>query len=500
LNTIKEEHIRILTSVVGLPPVFLFEIPDQLILTSDLSLLLSVPGIKLNFDPEGIADLLIIGHPINQRTLFRGIRVLSGGESIEIRADGQISASRIWNLPSLEPFREWDLYLDTQIEAFKHTTRKFDLSNSSLALTGGLDTRTILAALIQQNRAVPAYTTTGKVTSLDARIARGICESYGIEHTTVSLDEDFFQDLPGYWLEASRLSGGLSSVDLAIQVYTCKNLKGLYSANLTGSFGNQIVRRGVERIRMRKTDSRILDGYFRRKVIDRSTIHWFLDVGARSGRLDYEFLVRNEATWAGIGGYCLGSSFAIQQMPYTNHHLIGICSRRPRSKIDHSAFSFFQLRFEDICHRFLGEPESRSFQRKLVKRVGGPLASLPINWGWRPSGGISFQGIALGGLAFIDAFVSSRLPNHQGIRRAMVKLNVSGLHNFKQYNTCLNFMRDFVYEMLLSKSARETGIFNLKGIEGILNEHYLSGRDHSQTLSTALAILAAKEIFRASLS
>jgi len=501
---LSKKYLRILTSITGIPPIFVYETPEKLIFTSDLYLLCNIPSLGLSFDLESMVDLGIIGNPINYKTLFKNIRILQGGHSFTVSKDGEMSSIQTWDLPTIDPLENWEDYVDLQIEALEDSIQKLDLSNSIFTLTAGLDTRTILAALIKQKRLLPAYTTTGKLRSLDARTAIKLCECYNIPHITVSLDNDFYKDLPNCVAEASRLSGGLGGLELTSQVYTYKTFEGSFTRNLSGLFGTEIGRRGVTRISMRTINSGILNEDFEKRVKQRSTVHLYSDVVMNSGSLDFKYLVQNEATWPSVAPYCVGNSFMMQQMPYTNHRMIDISFLRPKSTVENRQVSSLQLRFNVLRHGFLGESDCYSFQRKFIKSIGGPVASIPINWGWRPNGGISFQGVVLGGLAFIDALVSSRslssrLSSRGVIYKTLDKLHILGLHNFKQLSKCLYFMKEFVYDILLSKSAKEMGILDNKGTSRVLDEHYLGKRDHTQTLDFVLTILLAQKMFKASL-
>lgn len=497
---LKKKNISVLSSIVGLPPVFIYKDPSFTIITSDIYLLSSLPELKLHFDPQGIIETCSIGHPIGHKTLFRDITVMPAGFLLKVSDGRAVSMERSWFLPEIEPSKDWDTFTNLQIETFKHAIKDLDLSNSFISLTAGLDTRAILAELIHENRIIPAYTMSGQTLSLDARTAKKLSSVYGIRHGITIIENDFYKDFPDYTIEASRLSGGLASIEQASEVYFYKKTNGSFNARLSGNLGNQIGRRGTEKVSLRNADAAILDESIYKKVKESSAEHWYRDANVTAGRLDYEFLLQNEVPFSSVGNYCIGNYFTIQQSPYANYLLIENSFRMPADKNAGESLSLIQLRLNDLRHRFLGEPESHSFQRKLIKATGGYVASCPINWGWRAKGGVSLPGLCWGMLTFLDAIAASKGLNSGVSGKGLKFLNITGLHEFRYYDAWMkSFMKEFIYDTLLSDSIKASGLFNIKRLEKMVEEHYSYQRDHHKALVFALDIAVAKEAFNAAL-
>ncbi len=495
---LKKKNIRVLSSIVGLPPIFIYKDPCLTVITSDIYLLSSLPYLKLHFAPQGIIEACAIGHPIEHKTLFRDITIMPAGFLLKVSQGSAVSMERSWFLPEIEPSKDWKSYTDLQIGAFKHSIKKINLDNSFLSLTAGLDTRAILAVLIQERVNLPAFTMSGNRMSLDARTAQRLCKAYGMKHEVVVIGDEFYRGLPSYLLEASRLSGGLTSLEQASEVYFYKKINGLYSARLSGNLGNQIGRRGTEKISMRNVNQSVLSEQFSENIRKRSFEHWYTEAKTQSGSLNYEFLLQKEILFSSIGNYCIGNHFAVQQSPYANHLLIEISQRMPKNDDADNELSLFRLRLKDLQHRFLGEPEFRSFQRKLIKSTGGYVASCPINWGWRAKGGVSLPGLLWGMLTFLDAIAFAKGLNSGMSSRSLRLLNITGLHEFRHYDMWMkSFMKEFVCDTLLSAPIKTSNLFNMKKLEKMLEEHYSSKMDHHKVLVFALDIAVAKQVFGA---
>ena len=493
---LKTKHLKCLSSIVGLPPAFIYESTEMVIVTSDLHFLTTIPELGLYFCRESLIDLSLVGHPIDNRTLFKDVNMIPAGHLVNISREGKVDVARSWSLPETDLIKDWKTYIEAQIVAFKKAMKNIDLSNSFLSLTAGLDTRAILATLVQDKITLSSYTMSGKNKSLDAITASNLSKAYGMKHKVVILDSDFHKDLHGYAMTASRLSGGLSSVEQAHEVYFYKNINGTKFARLSGNMGNQVGRRGTENISMRNADISILNEQLIKSDEQRSINHWYTMANLNDGGLDYDFLLRNEIPFSSVGNYSIGNYFAVQQSPYASSLLIETSQRVAKEERSGKPLSLTRMRLRDLGHRFLGESELQSFQVKLIKEIGGYVASCPINWGWRAKGGISLPGFARGGLTFLDAIIASRGFDSGLLYRGLEVMHIAGLHEFKRLRLWMNiFMREFVHDTLLSTLTLQSGIFNEKRLKTVIEEHYSGEKCHLKALTLALDIALAKASF-----
>src|SRR2546422_7276787 len=164
-------RLRIRTSIVGLPPVFLYKEPSRVVLASDLWSLRCWPGVSLAFDPQAVRDLCRIGYPVVFRTLFAGISVVPGGSVVEVALNGQVTVRRAWRMPEAAPEESWEAYTEFQARLFRDVVRGIDLRDSFLSLTAGLATRTIPAAPPGEGKSGPAVTISLKKPSFVPRTA-----------------------------------------------------------------------------------------------------------------------------------------------------------------------------------------------------------------------------------------------------------------------------------------------------------------------------------------
>ena len=487
-------NVQARSSITGLPAIFLCRRPDRVILTSDLSLLAAF-GESLALDPAAVVDLFQTGYPTGHRSLFRDTLLVPGGHVLRISADGQVTSARTWSLPESAPRLDWPSYIEFQREAFRAGIRKMDLSASFLSLTGGVDTRTILAVLVSEGHALPAATLTGPTLSLDARVARDLSKAYSFPHYVVPLDGDFLRSLPTYVVEASRRSGGLTSLEEAGEVYFYRQLVGLGARRLAGGFGNQVARQGFERLSPRNADLSVLAEEFI-GAGTRGQAGTALIRSATPWHSAYERSLQEEGTLPSVGNSCIGQHFATQQTPYASRTMIESLGRSPIGLESVGSFSLSRARWRDLHHRFLGEPAERSFQRALIARVGGPVSSYPINWGWRPSGGVSPRGLVMGAAACMDQVASWPNPVSRGLGKMLRRFGAEGFQEIKPYRRWLtDWLKDFVHDTLLSQATLQSGFFNATELACLLREHYALGQCRTPTIIAALDLALARQLF-----
>lgn len=492
---IAHHYLNVITSVVGLPPVFIYRDSERTVIASDIHLLGMVDGVSLHFNQRSIMDMCRIGYPRYGKTLFREVEMLPTGSSFTWSRDyGCIK--KIWTCTEQVHPHATDSPIERVACSFKRAMASIDTSRSFLSLTGGLDTRTILALLVTNRTDIPSYTITGPRLTIDARISSNLCKVYGIRHELVVLDDAFLKNLPGYITEASRLSGGLSSLDEAHEVYFYSIIGKDLESRLSGNLGNQLGRCGAEKISMRNVSKTFLNKELLISQQEREA-DWHPGFRMESDGFSTPWLLRgNDFLPASVANYCIGSNYAVQQSPYANRTLIedvlaAFSANNLRSRLS--------LRLRDLRHRFIGHSAEESFQVRIINEMGGYVSSCPINWGWRANGRFSFSGSAEGCLAFLDVALARCFPSVMS-KNGPAAFCVTGIHNYKYPEYWLKkHLKDFVRETLSSSSALNSGLFDRAYLMHALEEHFSDGQDYTEEIQLSLDLALAQKLFNGGL-
>ncbi len=464
--------LEIFSSISGLPAAFIYRDAAMTVVASSIRNIAAVPGIRLKFDPQGLKELAAIGHPIEHRTLFEKVSIVPAGTRLTLVDERDLQATGTWTAADTTPYKSWPDYIEAQVAAMRAAVARLDLNHSFLSLTAGLDTRAIFALLTERSDRIPTFTMSGQRTTLDAKRAKQLSEAYGFAHRTISIDSTFVNNLPQHVSEASLLSGGLSSLGQAFEVHFYRSISSGLTARISGNLGNQIGRSGTEGTGARNVNLDLLTPDFRTGKSAGNKALWLKDSLAGQDARSLLFLIQDENLHASLGNSCIGSHFAVQQTPYADRTLIAQKLRQPPLP-DRDADSILKARLRDLRHRFLGQPLAHSFQRRIVRDVGGFVANCPVNWGWRARGGVSLGGLLFGAMAISDVVLGSRFGRNPVARNILSSLGVLGFSSFQADDMLGNpAARQFVADTLLSAENTQNGVLNKKQIRSLADRDF----------------------------
>lgn len=227
--------------------VYYHQADDVLYFASEAKALLAVlPGLR-GFDADGVADLLAFGSCRGTRTLFRGISRLAGASLWLFDSDGALKRETYFD-PSewenLDPLTE-EQFESAFVEMAKATIPQYARANSKIgfSITGGLDTRMILACLSGEVSNLACYTygaTEGD--TLDVSIGREVARLLGCSHQTLRIDKQFVSGFQGYLDRSIYISDGCASALSSHELFFSRMARSIAPVRLTGNFGSEVLR------------------------------------------------------------------------------------------------------------------------------------------------------------------------------------------------------------------------------------------------------------------
>lgn len=155
--------------------------------------LLSHPEINRHIDPTSVQQFLLIGHLLENRTLFSDIHLLPPATIRTIRlSDGEMLSDReYWSWREIEhdpnppsmcvvAAQAADLFQES-VEAHVHEGQR-----TGIFLSGGLDSRSILAATLKAGHRAGTITYGGGA-SQDMKMGEGVARRAGVTHERVEI-------------------------------------------------------------------------------------------------------------------------------------------------------------------------------------------------------------------------------------------------------------------------------------------------------------------------
>jgi hypothetical protein len=480
--------ISAMPSLTGLPPVFLFSSNGRASLSSPF--IPRAASGSLAPDLDGVADTLRWGYPIDGRTLFAALRVGLANASVTIRADGSATAAEPDPWPEDPEFSRLtrEEIVQEQVAAFSAAAARFDVNDAFVSLSGGLDSRTSLAGLLSRNLRPSCVTMAGSSANLDARLAEAVCKAGGLEHHTVLLDASFVSRAPDLVMRTAALTGGVSCLSQTVDSFLYQQLAGRFGTRISGNLGNQVGRGGVEGLSAYRPQTDVLSAAVRECLGVRPVRPWFIE---RLAGGDYgAVLFGQEVHFWSISNYIVGSAGARQLTPYADRRLLNLARAAFTRDPQLCPPTWETLRARDLRHRLRGTERALSFQREFLARSGGVIEHVPLNWGWRAAGGWSPQWRARAMLSAADAAMTkySTKPGLGPVARWFgSKLgHRSSLVDWP--SLVKTRLREVTHDTFGAAIVRQSGIFDMAGVDRMLAEHFHGKVDHHATVSRCLEI------------
>ena len=182
----------------GVERIYYYEADGDFYFASEAKALLRILPQARAFDDEGVAQFLALGCTLNSRTLFQGVQLLPGA-SVWSFENGKSYKRKYFSHENWEAQSPLSVesYESEFQETFQRILPRYVESDAKvgISLTGGLDTRMIMACLPKTNPSYTSYTFVGQNgLTLDARLAARIAASLGLEHRALHIGSEFLRN------------------------------------------------------------------------------------------------------------------------------------------------------------------------------------------------------------------------------------------------------------------------------------------------------------------
>jgi len=199
-------------------------------------------------DFRALGEFVACGAVLDNRTLFRGINLLPPASAWIFR-NGNLERKASYFDP-----RDWEEQETLNPEAYYRELREVFIQNLpryfsgdrriAMSLTGGLDTRMILACRRTDPSALPCYTFGSMFReNQDVRVSRRVAKVCGQSHQVITVGQEFLQQFPRYAERAVFLTDGCVDVGRAPDLYLNEQAREIAPVRMTGNYGGEILRR-----------------------------------------------------------------------------------------------------------------------------------------------------------------------------------------------------------------------------------------------------------------
>ena len=319
-------RVLIFNDRYGLERLYVHDTGKETYFASEAKALLAVLPALRSFDHNGVAEFLTFGCPLEGRTLFHNIRQLPGGSVWTF--DGSVTRKRRYfharqweSQPTLSPGE-----FEAEFQKCFVRAQSRQLASESplgISLTGGLDTRMIMACLPSVPASSVCYTFAGPTgETVDAQVAARVAESCGLDYRLLRIGSDFFSDFARHADRTVYVTDGCLGIAGAHEIYLNALARQVAAVRLTGNFGSEILRGvstfkpiGLSRDLLNPEVGRVVNGSV--KALSNSTEH------------PVTFAAFREIPWNLFGSLAAARSQVTFRTPYLDNELVALAYRTP---------------------------------------------------------------------------------------------------------------------------------------------------------------------------
>jgi asparagine synthase (glutamine-hydrolysing) len=230
----------------GRERLFVYVASTRVFFASEAKAILAVAPETRAFDANGLAELLSCGCTLGKQSLFRNIEVLDPGTLMTIESS-RVSRRQYFDPSSLEQLpavsgREF-------ADGFPNSLRSAVSAHIeggprvAMSLTGGLDSRMVMAVVDAPSGHVPTYTFGSMYrTTADVAVARAVAERCGQPHNVIELGNSFLARFPETFEEAIYISDGYLGLSAAAELHVNRLARAIAPGRMTGNWGGELMR------------------------------------------------------------------------------------------------------------------------------------------------------------------------------------------------------------------------------------------------------------------
>lgn len=470
----------------GLHRLYYHEGKDGFYFAAEAKAILAVRSELRRVDPRGLGEFVSCGCVLENRTLFEGIHVLPPAAAWVFRG-GSLERRTAYFQP-----REWEEQAPLEPERYYQEVRRVFVRNLSryfdgqerigMSLTGGLDTRMIMAWHKASPGSLPCYTFRGMYhDSQDVIIARKVAKQCEQPYQEILVGGEFLSRFPHYAERAVYLTDACADVNWAPVLYDNEIAREIAPVRITGNYGSEILRQYIAFKPFERAP-----GVFCRDFLPHIEAARMTYSALRRGHA-LSFIAFGQVPWHHYGLLALEQTQLSSRSPYLDNDLVRTVFRTPDSATAKSDI------FADnrLCARLIAEGDSALSRirtdRGLAGAQGRPGAAVSrslLEFTFKAEYAYDY-GMPQW-LSRIDHFFS---PLH--LERFFL-----GRHKYYHFRVWYrDALSKYVQEMLLDSRTLSRPYLDPKALEALVRHHLKGERNYTTEIHKVLSLELAHRLF-----
>ncbi len=464
----------------GVHRIYFHQSKDAFYFAAEAKAILAVQPELRTIDLRSAGEFVACGCTLEGRSLFKGIHLLPGGSKWvfhngSLAEKGTYFNPREWeNQAVLEPepyYREFHDVFTRNLPRYFNGNERVGMS-----LTGGLDTRMIMAWRKGQSVSVPCYTFGSMLReNQDVRIARRLAEVCRQPFQEIHAGQEFLSRFPHYAERAVYLTDGCVDVGRAPDLYLNEKAREIAPVRMTGVFGGEILRHFRA---------------FKPEMPAPGLFHPDFLAHLNQARETYKGLVRahpvtfaafKQSPWHNYGILALEQTQLSMRSPYLDNDLVRTVYRASGSALDSDEASLRLIAD--------GNPD---LSRILTDRgVGGKWRGIP----------------ELAAHALLEFLFKAEYGYDMGMPQWVAQIDhmLSFMHferlflgRHKVYHFRIwyrDVLGKYVRDILLDSRSLSRPYIERKGLEAVVRRHIKGDRNYTEEIHKALTLELLHRLF-----
>ena len=159
----RERRLVLARDRFGVKPIYYAQVGQVLLFASEIKAFLAHPAFRAEIDPEGLREYMTFQNFLNERTLFRGVKILPAGCVLSVALDGPVGEpKRYWDFDFVERPEErgHEELIEELDRLFVQAVSRQLVSDVPVSayLSGGIDTGSITAVASRQLSSMRTFT------------------------------------------------------------------------------------------------------------------------------------------------------------------------------------------------------------------------------------------------------------------------------------------------------------------------------------------------------
>jgi asparagine synthase (glutamine-hydrolysing) len=464
----------------GMHRIYYHQSADAFYFAAEAKAILAIRPELRRMDSQGLGEFVSCGAVLENRTLFEGINVVPPASAWVFR-DGLLEQKSSYFHP-----KEWEeqerldpeLYYRTLRETFMRNLPRYFSGDEQIgmSLTGGLDTRIILACHESPPGSLPCYTFGSMFRdNQDVRVARRVAQICKQPYQTLTVGQEFLSQFAGYAERTVYLTDGCVDVSRSPDLYLNERVREIAPVRMTGLYGGEILR-GVRAFKPGKPSA----GLFCEEFL--SHVHLAAETYVEALHSHpVSFAAFRQGPWYLRGSLALEETQLSVRSPYLDNDFVRTVFRSPMSALVGNEVS---LRLVADGNRALfGVPTDRGLAGNHANILGATSRSL-LEFLFKAE--YAYDMGMPQWLARLDHALSPLRPER-------IFLGQHKPFHFRVWYR--DALAGYVKEMLLDPRALSRPYIERKKLEAVVHGHVMGDRNYTTELHKLLTLELMHHLF-----